>query len=173
MSPTPRRDGRAGCGERHPDPRIAKLGAKGELCSGPGCGRARAPWRPVAVSRVAGNRARSRSRGERFLPSCPPPKTNSRPRNAGTERHRLNVLGRKTFGEIIPRSSSPAVASGSRARTRGENLAGKGLERRGLRRLRACACGCARNCCGLSKISLKPLGSKEAGSAVGRREGHE
>lgn len=49
-------------------------------------------------------------------------------------------------------------------------MAGKGLERRSLQRLCECVCVCVSLCAQLNKISLKPLGSKKAGSVI-EREG--
>lgn len=107
--------------------------------------------------------------------ASPPPKTASRPQKRAGERHRLNVLVGKTFGEMSPRLASPVIAGVSRAGMRGENLAGKGLERRGLQRLRACACLCLCLCAqllGSEEELLKTLGQQEGWIGRGRkREG--
>lgn len=58
-----------------------------------------------------------------FLPPHPPPprhrKQTTAPITRAGERHNLNVLAGKTFGEIIPWFPSPAVAGVSQAGMRG------------------------------------------------------
>lgn len=139
--------------------------------AGPGCGAGTA-GAAAAVSHVAGEpRARTCLRGEGFLlPRRIPAAENSQPapkagrRKASSERARRENFRGDDPSACIPCHSrcQPSRNAGGELgweRVRGEVCSGS---------VRVCVC--ARNCWGLKKSSLKPPGSRKAGSAVGGRE---